>query len=406
MRFKLLAAAAALGGCVPTSFYTHPVPLDVQADQFNTTAAQTERLMIVRNVMRARDRTSMVFTRIESFSGSMQRSISGGASLSMDEGPHNDNFGPEISAGGEVSPSFTLNVLNDERFHRAIESSIDLGIYQSLIDDGWRPLLLHSLFIERVVENGRVYDNDPTDPQAFAAFQHWLTTNRHGLPGTLRVCAKSNPDVFSPVLDLRGPTDLSGMAAVAEQHLEFQQDADGVRLVRPGQSHWFSFDCNDPEEALASVTREVSQSNRDAPPSQQYVTTTAAGQSAGANGQNRIYVRSIEGVLFYLGELVRAQHRADATDTHPITINIDRNGDGVLTPEAIFVVHRAGDGQAPSGLVFRHEDGRVYYVPYPPLERGATPDRTHQVITLLLQLIGVLQQREDVPGTQTVRVIP
>jgi len=104
--------------------------------------------------------------------------------------------------------------------------------------------------------------------------------------------------------------------------------------------------------------------------------------------------------------LVRAQHRADSTDTHPITINIDRNGDGVLTPEAIFVVHRARDGQTPSGIVFRHEDGRTYYVPYPPLERGAVPDRTHQVITLLLQLVGVLQQREDVPGTQTVRVIP
>jgi hypothetical protein len=382
------------------------VPLDVQADQFNTTAAQTERLMIVRNVMRARDRTSMVFTRIESFSGSMQRSISGGASLSMNEGPHNDNFGPEVSAGGEVSPSFTLNVLNDERFHRAIESSIDLGIYQSLIDDGWRPLLLHSLFIERVVENGHVYDNDPTDPQAFAAFQHWLNTDRRGHPGTLHVCAKSNPDVFSPVLDLRGPTDLSGMAAVAEQHLEFQQSGNQVRLVRPGQSHWFSFDCNDPDEALASVTREVSQTNRDAPPSQQYVTTTEAGQSAGAHGDVRIYVRSIEGVLFYLGELVRAEHRADATDTHPITIDIDRNGDGVLTPEAIFIVHRAGDGERPSGIVFRHEDGRTYYVPYPPLERGTPPDRTHQVITLLLQLIGVLQEREEVPGTQTVRVVP
>ena len=406
MRFGLLAAMAALGGCVPTSFYTHPVPLDVQADQFNTTAAQTERLMIVRNVMRARDRTSMVFTRIQSFSGSMQRSVSGGASLSMNEGPHNDNFGPEISAGGEVSPSFTLSVLNDERFHRAIESSIDLGIYQSLIDDGWRPNLLHSLFIERVVENGRVYDNDPGDPRAFAEFQQWLHSDPHGAPRSLRVCAKSNPSVFSPPLDLRGPTDLSGMAAVAEQHLEFQQSGGQVRLVRPSQSHWFSFDCSKPEEALASVTREVSQSNRDAAPSQQYVTTTEQGQIAGAIGDNRIYVRSIEGVLFYLGELVRAEHRADANDAHAITIGIDREGNGVLTPEAIFVVHRAGDGEPPSGIVFRHEDGRTYYVPYPPLERGGTPDRTHQVITLLLQLVGVLQEREEAPGTQTVRVIP
>jgi hypothetical protein len=116
-------------------------------------------------------------------------------------------------------PEKTRGAAKDSPFHMASQAPDLVAIYHGA---------------EYVVQ--AFYDNDPSDPQAFAAFQHWLNTDRHGHPGTLRVCAKSNPDVFSPALDLRGPTDLSGMAAVAEQHLEFQQDDHGVRLVRPGQS--------------------------------------------------------------------------------------------------------------------------------------------------------------------------
>ena len=104
MRIGLIAAMAALGGCVPTAFYTRPVPLDVQADQFNTTAAQAERLMIVRNVMRARDRTSMVFTRLLGFTGSMQRTVSANASLTAHEGGDGGTLTPGVSMGGAASP--------------------------------------------------------------------------------------------------------------------------------------------------------------------------------------------------------------------------------------------------------------------------------------------------------------
>ncbi|MBS0384763.1 MAG: hypothetical protein JSS00_05380 [Proteobacteria bacterium] len=111
-------------------------------------------------------------------------------------------------------------------------------------------------------------------------------------------------------------------------------------------------------------------------------------------------VRSIEGVLFYLGEVVRAEQRRN--NSPPLMVKI-RSSD---EPEALFVVHRASEGHA-SGIVFQHEDGQSYYVSYPDTTRADAPrDRTHQVITLLLQLIGVLQERSDVPATQTVRVIP
>jgi hypothetical protein len=363
MRIGAIAGLALLGGgCVPTSFYTQSVPLDVQADQFNTTAARTERLMIVRNVMRARDRTSMVFTRLTGFTGSMQRTVSASASATAHEGGDGAIVSPGVSVGGQASPSFNLAILNDQRFHRAIETSIDLSLYQSLIESGWRPNLLHSLFIERVEFDGRAYNNDPSDEDSFNAFQAWL----HSQPAPLQICSESKPQAFSPPL-AASSSDMGGAAAIAAQQLELQAQADGsYQVIRARQNRWFAFAC----------------------------------ERAANTPQPRVTVRSIEGVLFYLGEIVRAEQRHD--NAHPLMVTIRFNDD----PEALFVVHRASEGH-PSGIVFQHEDGESYYIPYPNTTRSDGPrDRTHQVITLLLQLIGVLQERSDVPATQTVRVIP
>ncbi|HVV33922.1 MAG TPA: hypothetical protein VHC73_11905, partial [Vitreimonas sp.] len=61
----------------------------------------------------------------------------------------------------------------------------------------------------------------------------------------------------------------------------------------------------------------------------------------------------------------------------------------------------------PTGLVFQHEDGKTYYIPYPPdpADANATHDRTHQVISLMIQLLGMLQSQDNVPQTATVRVV-
>jgi hypothetical protein len=381
----LLCGSATLAGCATRGLDITPASLVEQADQFNVAAADAERLMIVRNVMRARDRTSMIFTRIDSFTGSNQSSISGTAGFAIAEGGNNDGLGPSLTVGREASPAFNVSVLNDQKFHRAIQSSIDLSIYESLLNAGWRPNLLHTLFIERVEENGRTFDNDPSEPADFAAFQSWLNQGRDR---SLQVCAKSNPDALSTPLTTI--SDLQGIAAIAEQDLEIEEDEDRprtYRVVRPSTSRWLAFDCtadNTPQTIGQSLLGERGAG----------ATETSAGTVAGTSSDG-IYVRSVEGVLFFLGELVRAQ-----TPDAPVRISVDRGA----PPQPIFVV---APGARPNGLVFRHEDGRTYHVPYPnPQARGGDIDRTHQVITLMLQLIGMLQEREDVPVTQTVRVLP
>jgi hypothetical protein len=406
MRSRLFTVLALLlGGCVPTSFYVQQMPFDVQADQFNVAAAQTERLMIVRNVMRARDRTSMIFTRVSGFHASMQRTLSGTATFTQAPQVNNQRFAPGVTVSGQATPSFDMTVLDDERFHRAIETSIDLGVYQMLLQGGWRANLLHTLFIDRIVADGRDYENDPASPAGYAAFQQLLRSH----PGGLQICTKSETHAFGPPLAASGHTDLQGLAAVAGQHLQMTQDDHNAwRLSRSDVTRWFAFDCNDPGQAFASVRVELpgQESRSDTSLSVHYVSSGLHGQSVGeSRDDNRVYVRSIEGVLFYLGEIVRAEQRAHPDDDHPLTVGIDPDGSGHVYEQALFVVHRAANGH-PEGIVFQHEDGQTYYVPYPPLTAGrGNQDRTHQVISLLIQLIGMLQQQDEIPSTQSVRVV-
>jgi hypothetical protein len=200
------------------------------------------------------------------------------------------------------------------------------------------------------------------------------------------VCAKSNPDTLST--PLATVTDLQGIAALAEQDLALDENQGRpatYSVIRPNTDRWLAFDCSAQNQMPTRVADFTEQG------------AGGADASPGVSGTNGdgIYVRSIEGVLFFLGELVRAQSLEA-----PIKIQVD-NGS---PPQPIFVV---ASGARPNGLVFRHEDGRTYHIPYPDSgAQGGDIDRTHQVITLMLQLIGMLQEREDAPDIQTVRAIP
>lgn len=394
MRGLFLVALTALAGCVPSAIYTRPIPLGAQVDQFNTTAAASERLMIVRNIMRARDRTSMIFTRIQSFQGGMSRSVEGSAGLSLNEGSHNDSLSPGVTVSGSTSPTFDVAVLNDEKFHRAIETSIDLGLYQLLLQSGWRPQLLHTLFIERVVDHGHVIENDPGD---YAAFHQWIRAHE-----SLQICSRSSESDFGPAIALSGATSLEGMAALAHEQLGFRRGADGWHLTQTDVSRWLATSCDEADNAFTSVRVEMQAApapgGAGASPQVHYVSNSPGGQSAGDSADdNRIYVRSVEGVLFYLGEVVRQEQRRNGT-----TIDITVDGQD----EPFFQVRRASDGH-PTGLVFQHEDGKTYFIPYPPdpADANATHDRTHQVISLMIQLLGMLQSQDNVPQTATVRVV-
>lgn len=441
-------ACLSLGACASPAFYRAPLPLEVQADQLNRAAADAERLMIVRNVMRARDRNSMVFTRISSMRGSMSRSVETSVGASLAEGGRND--GAELGAqlSGESAPSFDLQIMNDDKFNRAIHSSIDSGVYHLLLEQGWPPHLLHTLFIERVEVrvNSDYTDigqpqppdssvtplsevvtlvNDPSDPIAYERFRTWLNSVLDTMGEQLQFCSSESPASFGPYLSVDA-ADLEAIVALAGAKLTLVEgtgrDASRYRVTRPRSESNFGIGCpsataSAPQRsrrgasaALAPVqgarALNVQQERAvDAPTGgtpQAEVTPAAEGQ------RESIHVRSIQGVLYYLGEVVRAQHGEN------FTVKINQGA----REASLFEVRQ---GRCPLGITFVHDDGRTYSVAYESAmmngpntcsrEEAAMPGppqrrpSTNQVIALMLQLIGMVQLREEGPTTQTVQVV-
>lgn len=450
MRIVSAAAAAlaclASSGCMSSLVYRQPVPLAEQADMFNTAAAEAERLMIVRNVMRGRDRSSMIFTRISQMRGAMTRGMTGSLGASIDEDSNNDGVEAELSMTGSTSPSFDFQVMNDEKFNRAMQTSIDLGVYELLQEYGWPRNLLHMLFIERVEEGGRVYNNYPDDWGAMTAFTNWVNTSN------LRVCHADNPTRIGPPIIVSAGNDLEDFAALAGAKLSLDDQDNGTwQVIRARTDRFFASndDCTSASGRYAALLLTLAGSGTtpssgggatgsieiQTPPPTAEATTperrparrptraqTAAPATPPATPTRTIHVRSIQGVLYYLGEVVRAQHESG----HVVEVTLAQDANVVRspantaapasTPRPLFVVQR---GTCQDGLNFVHEDGRRYSVPSRVARPNATcsqgreqqvvaapnPGYSHQVMALVLQLIGIIQQREDAPATAAVQVV-
>ena len=449
-------ACLSLSACASPAFYRAPLPLEVQADQLNRAAADAERLMIVRNVMRARDRNSMVFTRISSMRGSMSRSVETSVGASLTEGGHNDGATLGAQLSGESSPSFDLQIMNDDKFNRAIHSSIDSGVYHMLLEQGWPPHLLHTLFIERVdVRVNSDYTdigqpqatgstvtpmpgivtliNDPSEPAEYAHFRTWLNSVLDDSGERLQFCSSDSPTSYGPYIRVDA-SDLEAVVALAGAKLTLVEgtgaDADRYRVTRPRTESNFGIGCPPATTTAAPAPRSrrgAARPSADAPAQTPGVrslnvqqertidaptgSTPQAQVTPEANGsQENIHVRSIQGVLYYLGEVVRAQHGDD------FTLKINQGA----REATLFEVR---EGRCPLGITFVHDDGETYSIAYESatmhgpntcsggaveaVGSAATPRHptTNQVIALMLQLIGMVQLRDEGPATQTVQVV-
>jgi hypothetical protein len=465
----------ALQGCASVLAVTAPSDqLTAQATEFNEAAATTDRQLIVQNVLRARDREALSFTRLTNFRSESSRQTSGGLTASVGEGPGNDTIGPTATISRSASPAFDFPVQTGQSFQRAIHTPIDLSIYRSLIEQGWQPGLLHMVLIERmrlscafllhvrqeytnqnpdgeqfhrtamellsqedrhqlpsaltedqqvaliyaralrhcgIIEGNtpsataapiQVFNYPDDDWAAYVHFRRWIRVLMSGGEDFLRVCARSEENQFGPPLTPTAPVDLGDVVAVAGVDSLSWAPHDKThdwRLLQTETSNNFGISCG-----KGAIIPE----------------------DAGEDDPSQIQVRSFEGLLYYLGEVVRISPRDNGGVGDPgyvVTAPLQRiEPDGQLwryhltqctrdmatdpCEDTVFSLHQGDDRDA---VVVRHH-GRSYSALYTPFgrPRGADADdrgdRTQQVIELALQLLGQLQEAEDLPTTPVVAV--
>ena len=163
--------AATLSGCA-----FGPQLQRVATDQDQMIANAEDELML-RNIVRARERYPLHFLTIVEVNGDAQLSLGGSVGGAFLDGSLSQNFGPSgaltgsstgrgvtnitpnLSAGVTSRPSFRAAVLATEKFQRGIQTPVSPATIAYYIDAGWPDELIMALFIERL----DLYDADKPD---------------------------------------------------------------------------------------------------------------------------------------------------------------------------------------------------------------------------------------------------
>ena len=122
----------------------------------------------------------------------------------------------------------------------------------------------------------------------------------------------------------------------------------------------------------------------------------AKGQDSSSSKSNvRFVIRSPEAMIYYLGELARAQIE-DGMPTPEVPIGFPRAGGKT---EELFKIVRGTQDSEQSAVRVRY-DGETYSIP----ATGA--GRSMHAISLISQILNLQNEGGEVPGTATVRLAP
>jgi hypothetical protein len=440
---QIFVAFVASSGCATSNFVAR------QAAEYNESVEWNTNVVLLANAVRASKRLPMHYTRLGSmtFSGSFNPSASIAGTLGNDT-PENIpiTLGIGASGGGNVN----FESLSSERFYKAILAGIDPQTVKFYRDQGWPDELVMALFVERIVirepiakdllhaagiEEGVfekkvmeapspsnrkadvepflgevVIDNDPENPRRFIAFRNFaqfvtdnfeieLKSEDQGRRTIARLADLKDigQPIFSPD-DLKGASIKNGAIQVPNPPRTFVK----FTARKPSVSGDAGF------SRLQGLSKQL----------KSCISTPGGVATSTANGCNfEIVLRSPDGALYYLGELVRAQSRKDLilayarecgkTDkSEPIIFGFNetcRTRPEILAgdDESLFFIESRQDKflQRPA---FRHERGlfdfklqdRHYWVPRADQLRG----RTLQLVALVNQLFAQRQERSEPPA--------
>ncbi len=412
-----------LGGCAVVSrFSATEIEYDRQAEQVRDRA-------VLLNVLRAADRKPLLFVDVGQVTGSATASASGALSLplqivnSIYAG--GGNASPSFSLSG--GPTFALTPLVSKEFYQGIMSPVPLSLLADLVQNGLPKSLLFLLAIQRITLTDEApgayrsltFRNDFFGDDA-ARFQAQLAallaqgltletltrTSKLGpalstrevkanpaLWGVLpngEHLARTRPDPATHTAEswqLEATTTAAGFCfhPVDPDRAAGQSLAVPNGLAQPGNAPWLdSFFC--PELAPYALIATRAEASH----------TGAASRLASDNGHFSIDIvtRSVEQIVYYLGELTRARlHLDPALSLPPATPN-------TLTQANLFAVHAQGT-PGPGAITTRYAD-RTYWVATDP----AATDHSTQVMELLIQLTALNDSAKDLPTASIVTLIP
>lgn len=419
----LAAAVAGLVGCATQrDFYE-------QAVKTNIAVEEAHNRILLLNVVRAFKRQPMHFTGFGKITGPAG-SVSPAFGFTIPFGPDFTNniyqfqpsFKPDVA-------SYEIAIYDKQEFVRGFTTRVAPSLLEYLLDQGWpAELVLHLLVrtIDETAENGRLtrtYTNQPQDRKEFKEFQEWVRG-----AALCRITIENDPKPEVPVDDF----------VLAESNLPT-----GAAMLAMQEKGYVLKKKGDPDDkkppTYQLVKREVSKvlkfSDR---PGAKYACpahlANPQGAAAGTGKPSAFHLRSPEAMVYYLGELARAQLRDSFEDgvpkgPWPVKINIayrEREGRIDCAPEKrqlkmeqkilslaqqqpsgcpieanLFNVIEGPALQDSDVMLLVQHDGVSYGIP----RQDEAAGRSMHVLSLISQIIGLQKSATELPQSTTVRII-
>jgi hypothetical protein len=382
----LLALAAFCPGCAMLP----QERISSNSSDYNLVVEKVQNEMLLLNIVRASKRRPMYFTGFNLLRGSMSYNFQTG-NMTIPFGKIGNGLNGAYSIAPSVSystsPSFDLMVWDNKEFTNGMMTPVSMDtVYYYLEELGWHKEMLLHLFVDRIemYDNGIIaerFDNYPVDKEKFERFQGKLRE--------LLKCRLVGQERFEPI----GPRLKAEEMDDLEQLIQVQKAGLTLNRVTEGKNEWYqlssrkmdySYSCGGDGKAEAGTYR---------------VSGTKSRRQAGSGDkpEYRISLRSPEGVLYYLGEILRAETEKGFVPMIEVC--------SAKPHVPLFVVSKsAGDS---SSVISVDYDGSTYSIPRSPsgADSSCTGDRSMHVLTFISLLIAEQKAGMNVPVTGAVTAV-
>ena len=391
--------------------------------EYNVQAETIKNQNLLNNIIRSAYRRPLQFTDLTTITG--QVSVSGtGAFFIPFGGPRSGSsrtytFSPSVTASD--TPNFTVAVLNTKEFYNGILAPIPIQTLAFYFQEGFPPRVLLTVLISEIVYgSSNSLQHRYNEPNDFAKFYRTLSSLTDN---GLTIEPTQNTKVLGPPLRssaVPGPKDLADLDAQGVEIVGYVGDNQPAkpegyyRVEKRVSSYRFCFDpsrmrrgalplepgmpklagaalCGSGEPAQgAKPGSSAAQSYRQ----QSGIQTLQTG--AEDEGSLSFRVRSVEGVIYYLGEWARYELGLEEPVAPPTMSYTNQQGEA--REDILFQISR-GAGRGPS--IDTAYQGSDYHINVDP--KGH--DRSSQVMELVTELLALNNSAKDLPAPSVLPVI-
>ena len=430
------------------------------AIDYNKAVEKAANAQILLNALRARDRKPMHFSTISQLRGGHTISSTGGLSFSIPFGALGDaasayTVSPSVSLTRSTSPSFDVAVSDTQEFHQGILQPVKMDTLEFYWQQRWPPALLLHLFIHRVekieeckkaqedenlnkkkkiadaartkddatktpeekeaeryvkqyakreaekkakgCEKTNEYENAP-EYDSFVCFSAWV---EEMMDEGLVVRRKEEGTGIGPILERWEVSDLKRLVGVQTAKLSLiKLDNSKYRLCEIERSADFCLGkCEGP--TVKEQCEKEEPTTAAIPGTRILVNPKLPGKDYKIETKYKIHLRSVQGILYHLGELVRAWDAKEPKKQRQVHVEYGHGPRSDWKDVPLFRLEPVASFSAGDSPLAVEYEGKVYMVPPDDKESGLT----ETAMSLVAQLLGLNKTGKELPKTTAVEVV-